>query len=171
MAHMEEDEGRAAARKMVETEMAKKGISRTELAKLTDLDPKTVRAFLDGTRWPLLASLRKISSALGWLPDEIEHMVESGEHRGTATYKAMSGEEYQKILSMPIESIRTTDLFLHALTFPAHVTKAHPELAEQAEAVIAELTALWSLARRAGGMPVSATSNVLPPASVDETRE
>lgn len=152
MALMEEQEGEAGARRVVEKRMRTTGVSRTDLAKLTNLDPKTIRAFLDGSRWPQAESRRKIAAALGWLPDEIDHIVETGVHRGEVTYRDIStGAEYQKPVEIRVDSIETTELFTQAIAFPAHVGRLRPDLADQVEVVIEGLTALWRAARRPSG--------------------
>ncbi len=61
---MATEQGKAAARRRAEAEMAQRGWNQSDLARESRVDPKTVSTFLSGSRWPARATLAKIDEAL-----------------------------------------------------------------------------------------------------------
>lgn len=59
------------AGRAVEARMAERLLGRTALARRAQIDPKTLRALLTGSRWPRVAVRARIESALGWPAGEI----------------------------------------------------------------------------------------------------
>lgn len=68
-----DDNNREAARRLVSQEMTLLGLSRARLAAVAKIDPKTLRSFFIGERWPQSDTRSAISTALGWPADEIDH--------------------------------------------------------------------------------------------------
>jgi lambda repressor-like predicted transcriptional regulator len=58
--------GRAVAARIDEL-----GTNVAAIARRAQVDPKTVRALINGTRWPTYASRARINHALDWPPGEI----------------------------------------------------------------------------------------------------
>lgn len=58
--------GRAVAARMREMRT-----SSVDVARVARVDPRTVRALVQGTRWPTAASRSNIARALGWRPGDI----------------------------------------------------------------------------------------------------
>lgn len=54
-------------------------ISRAELARRADVDPKTLQALEQGTRWPQAVNRAKIERALGWKTGSLETIRDGGE--------------------------------------------------------------------------------------------
>ncbi len=62
---------RQRARTLVQTEMARQGLTFAALADKAEIDPGTLGKFLDGTRWPHIPTRAKIESALGLEPGSL----------------------------------------------------------------------------------------------------
>ena len=86
-------EGRAAARRTVMGEMSARGWNPAHLADTAGIDYGTVGDFLNGKRWPKLATLGRIDTALGWTPGTLAALGEELSPAPTPTVHALpSGE-------------------------------------------------------------------------------
>ena len=65
---MATEEGRAAARRHVMARMGELGWNPARLATEAAIDYGTAGDFINGKRWPKLATLAKIDASLGWTP-------------------------------------------------------------------------------------------------------
>lgn len=68
-----EDAARAAVRAAMHTQ----SIEVAQLARATKLDPGTITDFLNGTRWPRVASLAKLDNYFGWTPGYLATLATS----------------------------------------------------------------------------------------------
>lgn len=58
--------------------IADRGLSIAETARAADVDPKTLRALINGTRWPTAPVLRRVEAALTWPAGEISRRGRDG---------------------------------------------------------------------------------------------
>lgn len=63
----------------VVTRRAELGLSRAELARRADVDPKTLQTLEQNRRWPQDVNRAKIEQALGWAPGSLEAIRDGGE--------------------------------------------------------------------------------------------
>ena len=63
----------------VVTRRAELGLSRAELARRADVDPKTLQTLEQDRRWPQDVNRAKIEQALGWAPGSLEAIRDGGE--------------------------------------------------------------------------------------------
>lgn len=63
----------------VVTRRAELGLSRAELARRADVDPKTLQTLERDRRWPQDVNRAKIEQALGWAPGSLEAIRDGGE--------------------------------------------------------------------------------------------
>lgn len=75
------DENREAARRFYAEAMAQRGVSRAAIAQQASVDPKTLRAFLSGERWPQQETRSALCLAVGWPADELDYIEYSGVRR------------------------------------------------------------------------------------------
>ncbi len=72
-------DNRAIARLLVGSRLAELRMNDTELARVAQVDVKTVRGFLGAAeRWPNRESRSKLAQALGWPADELDHLEREG---------------------------------------------------------------------------------------------
>lgn len=70
-----ENDGRVAARKLAKRMMATARMNDADLARDAKVDPKTVRAFLNGERWPQRSQRAKMATVLGLEADGLDEDV------------------------------------------------------------------------------------------------
>lgn len=91
-----------AAREAVLNELGTRGLDRTYLATEANVDPATLRDFLNGTRWPRPATLTKLDRALGWEPGTL-----AGIARGAP---AVSGGDHTDGVLLDMDEAAYADL-------------------------------------------------------------
>lgn len=70
------DVGASAAQKiglLVEFERRERGMSRTDLARMVEVDLRTITSIENGRKWPRDTTQAKIEGALGWRPGTMEY--------------------------------------------------------------------------------------------------
>lgn len=82
---------RESARQAVRDEMARKQMSRAELARRAGVDVATINDFLAGDRWPRLTTLGKIDAALGWELGTIDRISRGGDVNVSPVEQALAG--------------------------------------------------------------------------------
>lgn len=70
------DRARRVVRRAAHLRMAELGLTQIELAERAGLAPKTVSRFFNSDTWRDAITIRAISEALDWGPDELEHLVD-----------------------------------------------------------------------------------------------
>lgn len=63
----------------VQTRRSELGLSRAELARRADVDPKTLQSLEQDARWPLDVNRARIEAELGWAPGSLDSLREGGE--------------------------------------------------------------------------------------------
>jgi lambda repressor-like predicted transcriptional regulator len=97
--------GRQRVRTAAKVELARLGWSLQELINRSGLDRKTVKAFLDGDRWPQAEKRSKIEAAFGWKPGTISRLLDGLEVPGVgagtqdADYVAAPGDLVEQDVS------------------------------------------------------------------------
>lgn len=66
------------AGEIVAERMKELGLNAPRLAEKAEVHPSTVRALINGTRWPHATTRDRIVGALGWSPDEVTRRVWGG---------------------------------------------------------------------------------------------
>lgn len=88
------EERRQAVGRAVERRRESLGYNQAEFARTVDVDPKTLRALENGSRWPQRASRRKIEAGLTWNNGSLAQLLD-GEGSGMS--------ELEDGLTKPIE--------------------------------------------------------------------
>lgn len=141
---MKRNDNQDAAREFVRHAMSQGGLSRSALARDAGIDPKTLRGFLDGGRWPQQESRSAISKALGWSADEIDHIEQTGVHRFTVNVRDVeTGRISSHESSVSRDDWKLTALFTGVVDFGAHIRDHYPPLAGRAHDLIQEAADLW----------------------------
>jgi hypothetical protein len=131
------ESGREAARRAVAFQMQSKSLSRAALAAEAKVDPKTLRSFLDGERWPQSKTRADISVAIGWLPDEIDYIARNGRRRvGAEFHPAFRSRR-------PDASLRYASDLATTLMFLLDVAEAEPRLEDEGRRLVREVNAYW----------------------------
>ena len=65
------EEGRRIVRANVASEMSKRGWNTADLARAAGIDLGTAGDFINGTRWPQIATQNKIEEVFEWSPGSI----------------------------------------------------------------------------------------------------
>lgn len=73
---MSTSQGRAEARQCASDRMSDLRMNASDVARLSGVDVKTVRSFLDGERWPQQKSRAAISEALTWPANMIDRLAD-----------------------------------------------------------------------------------------------
>lgn len=106
-----EDANRELARKMLAEEMAFLGMNKAGLAAKAEVDPKTLRSFFRGVRWPQADKRRAISVAVGWPPDEIDHIVANGKRsQGPRRPTEAIDEARARVVARYTEAMRLAEI-------------------------------------------------------------
>lgn len=94
-------EDHAAAVEFVNDEMVRQELGVYELARKAGVDPATVSDFVAGRRWPQVATRKRVSEALGWLPEGIDRLAR-GQAPTDQTETVSDGDQDEGVLmSLP----------------------------------------------------------------------
>lgn len=111
----------------VQAQMRRLGMSRSDLARVTDLDLGTIGDFLNGHRWPRPATRVAISQALGWGPWDFAGYGIDGpptEAEGPAAPSLHTASDSELLAEIARRFSRPS---LQAEETPTHVALAHPQ--------------------------------------------
>lgn len=86
----------------VSERIADRSLSIIETARAADVDPKTLRALINGTRWPTAHVLRRIETALSWPAGEIVR-------RGRDGVKSLRGYSERDLMAELMWRLRQLD--------------------------------------------------------------
>lgn len=102
---------REEARGRVRAALAEKGWNVADLAREAKIDPGTIGDFLNGTRWPQLATRQKIDRALGWWPGSIDFYARGQVPPSSADDENVGGADQDGgvLLNLPAEALEGLD--------------------------------------------------------------
>lgn len=103
---MATEETKAAARTAAKAAMARKGWNQVALSRQAKIDPNTVSSFLAGSRWPTIATLGKIETALELTPGTLAGLGEDGAPPDRATLAEVEDAQLVAELGYRVEDLR-----------------------------------------------------------------
>lgn len=98
---MATEAGKATARRLVLGVMSEKGWNPATLGDNAGIDYGTAGDFLNGKRWPKIATLGKIDRALGWTPGTLAAVGEGLQDTPTETVSAAEDTVGQLLFRRP----------------------------------------------------------------------
>lgn len=174
------EEGQRAAREFVAEELRRRpDLNRATLARTAGVDPKTLRAFLAGKRWPQGDKRKALSKALGWEPDEIDRIAATERHRRNIKYvDARTGDPIEtRAGEGTLTSMELTSRFTSAISFATLAERINPNVEAEAAEFIVRATRLYEATtpflddREGGGGNAEDSSRVALSAIDDSMRD
>lgn len=138
---MATDQGRLTARLAVEAALARRGWNRAQLADTAGSDAGTVGDFLDGKRWPKIATQGRIERALGWASGTITGIANGA--RDAPEEDMPPPEARPARSSLSPEAIELGSKFAAVVVFTETCRQAVPSLAQEAHGVMRDASQLY----------------------------